>query len=228
MPKDIRSDACHIWHFRFEDHIHDYASLVSLLSSDEHIRLNRYQFESDQLRFGLSRALLRKILSLYTDIEPNAITFQLTEYKKPYIDYDLEFNISHTNTDVVIGIAHFPIGIDIETTSQQKQALAIAKRFFTQNEYHHLEQVAPEILADEFIHMWTQKEAIVKAIGKGVFHDLKNVEVSPLPNTKILNFYNTSESVKNWSLFPVDIRHKNTHCICAVKGTVKKPVMMAF
>lgn len=228
MPNSIGHDDCHIWHFSFKDYESEFESLTSLLSPDEHERLSKYQFDADKLRFGLSRGLLRKVLSTYADISPESISFNLTDYKKPFIDLPLEFNVSHCKTDVVIGIAKHPIGVDIETTQDQPQALEVAKRFFSSTEYEHLKTVSEETLPDEFLHMWTQKEAIVKAIGKGVFHDLKSVEVSPLPQTKILSFHTASETVNLWSIYPVPVTTKKAHCCCAVKGTVKKPVMMAI
>lgn len=228
MHNTLSDDECHVWHISLESDEHDINALSSLLSPSEHERLHQYQFDKDQRRFCISRAYLRKILSTYTGIEPEAVEFRYTDHKKPFVDQDIEFNISHSATDVVIAIAKHPVGIDIETCSAQPEALNIAKRFFTPNEYNHLATLPPEKVSHCFFHLWTQKEAIVKAIGKGVFHDLKNVEVSPEPPSKLLSLKNDSETVNDWSIFTIPIPRENTFCMCAVKGAVKKPVMMAF
>jgi 4'-phosphopantetheinyl transferase len=228
MRNSLKQDECHYWHFSLDDPNHDIHELIELLSADEFKRMQSYQFEKDKRRFCISRGLLRRVLSTYTSTQPQEIDIHYTQYKKPYIEGDIEFNLSHTSTDVVIGVSHYPIGIDIETVREHQNALAVSKRFFAASEYNALKHLNESDRHTAFIHIWTQKEAIVKAMGKGVFHDLKNVEVSAQPPAKILALKSESAMTADWSLFSLPIQRNKTFCMCAVKGIVKKPVMMAF
>ena len=92
----------------------------------------------------------------------------------------MNFNISHAGDYIVIALSNSPdvlLGVDIEQ-HQPRDFLAIAKRFFTQNEYHYLSQLSEPQLTQDLFHIWTQKEAFVKAIGQGINYSLEAFEVS--------------------------------------------------
>ena len=227
MPNLDESD-CHVWHFSVSESLTEIPNLTTLLSVDEKQRLDTYKYPKDKTRFVIARARLRQVLERYTNTPAASITFHYTQYKKPFVNDPIQFNISHTNTDIVIAIAKHDVGIDIETIKEQKQALNIAKRFFCPEEYATLSGLKPSQVANVFYHIWTQKEAIVKALGKGLFHDIKNIQVSTQIPPQIISFKDPQLDIKNWSLFRVPINQKKTLCVVAVKGSVKKPLIMAF
>jgi 4'-phosphopantetheinyl transferase len=142
-----------------------------LLSSDELERVQRLHDANHQRRFIVARSFLRIILSSYLDTPPEEIVFAYTEHNKVFLadtTSAIQFNLSHSADKAVIAInKHFPIGIDIEKI-QAKSFLAIAKRFFSPEEYAELSQLPDNEASSAFFCLWSRKEAVVKAVGKGL------------------------------------------------------------
>jgi hypothetical protein len=84
----------------------------------------------------------------------------------------LHFNISHSGELVALAIAHEPVGIDIEEIRVTRDLHRIARRFFSAEEAERVDADA-----DQFFRIWTAKEAVVKAIGSGVFDHLQSFTV---------------------------------------------------
>lgn len=84
---------------------------------------------------------------------------------------DLHFNLSHSGDYVAAVFAECEAGIDIECV--QTANLAVARRFFKENEYEHLETILLEDgegdrLNLAFSELWTRKESYIKAVGEGM------------------------------------------------------------
>ncbi len=82
---------------------------------------------------------------------------------KPYLpNVNLEYNVSHSGLLWVCAVSENPVGIDIQEI-KEKDYEAIAKRFFTREEFHYTELWG----SDGFFDLWVRKEAFVKYLGKG-------------------------------------------------------------
>ncbi|XP_028784789.1 uncharacterized protein LOC114740745 isoform X2 [Neltuma alba] len=131
----------------------------------------------------LARTLVRTTLARYQtncQIDPKSLKFAKNTYGKPEVDWQysddwslppLHFNISHTSSLIACGVTvDSPIGIDVEEKKRRlkNNILAFARRYFTQHELEMLTGISdPETQRQEFIKLWTLKEAYVKALGKG-------------------------------------------------------------
>ena len=89
---------------------------------------------------------------------------------KPYFEsIPVHFNISHAGDRVMVALSPGEVGCDVEHKS--KDALRIAKRFFTVREYEALLAIADEERrSQEFMRLWTLKESVVKCCGEGIRH----------------------------------------------------------
>jgi len=93
----------------------------SLLNAEEIDRHSRFYFEKDRLRFLVTRALVRTVLSRYAPLGPKEWVFTSNRYGRPDIapfhqlDTRISFNISHTSEIVALAItAGQEVGIDVE------------------------------------------------------------------------------------------------------------------
>lgn len=179
----------HIWRACLELKEFQINGLLETLSSDELDRARRYHFKKDQDRFICSRGILRKIIAYYLGENPKNLQFEYTSLGKPLLAensnfYDLHFNISHSNTLALYAIASKSIvGIDIEYLRKDTATEQIARKFFTQNEISSLKN-APEARREKlFYQFWTRKEAILKAIGKGISFPMDQLDVSSINGT---------------------------------------------
>lgn len=90
---------------------------------------------------------------------------------------DLHFNLSHAGADVLLAFSGAgPLGVDVERMDRRVAIDAIAARHFAPAEAAALARLAPDRRRDAFLHLWTRKEAVLKAIGAGLAYGLQRVE----------------------------------------------------
>ncbi|XP_057534190.1 uncharacterized protein LOC130812657 [Amaranthus tricolor] len=186
---------------------------TQLLSPSE--KQSVLSFKEDGLRKKalLARALVRTILARYhpnSYVDPRSLKFKRNSYGKPEVDWQdapdrswppLHFNLSHTSSMIACGITTYsPIGIDVENKNRtlKNEIIPFARRFFSLNEVEYLARILdPEMQRQEFIKMWTLKEAYVKALGTGF-------SATPF-NTFEIHFQASSETMSN-TLEIVDLK----------------------
>uniref|UniRef100_A0A1D1ZHG1 holo-[acyl-carrier-protein] synthase n=1 Tax=Anthurium amnicola TaxID=1678845 RepID=A0A1D1ZHG1_9ARAE len=155
---------------------------LELLSPFE--RENILCMNGDKLQKGalLSRALVRTTLARYTNsnASPRSLKFRKSTYGKPEVEWPcdrnwvpppLHFNVSHTSSLIACAVtADVPIGIDVEEKQRQfhNSILSFSRRYFSPSEVEFLCSFSEtETQRQEFLKLWTLKEAYVKALGRG-------------------------------------------------------------
>ena len=145
------------------------------LSDDEHARAARFVKDTDRWRFIEARALLRFVLGHRLDIAPGSIAFVLSPHGKPQqlrpaSAPGVAFNLSHTVGMIVVALAGDGqrVGVDVEKCGPQVDALEIASSRFSPRESAYIDALPPEAQADAFRQLWTRKEALHKADGRGL------------------------------------------------------------
>jgi 4'-phosphopantetheinyl transferase len=169
----------HIW-YRFSESLDDDAvrAEVSQLSPDERVRCQRFLFRRDRRDFAAGHALLRRVLSMYDDVRPDAWTFVVDGHGKPSLVHECgapppAFNLSHTHGLVACAVARdAEVGVDVECVDRATDSRVIAARYFSAAELAQLDACPEEERAAQFIELWVLKEAYLKAIGSGLAHPL--------------------------------------------------------
>ncbi|RYE26807.1 MAG: 4'-phosphopantetheinyl transferase superfamily protein [Sphingobacteriaceae bacterium] len=212
----------HIWRIKISAFTAELHSLQTLLEVKELQKIERYQHETDRQTRIISRAVLRILLSRYLLIDPAEIRFKLDDYKKPVLQQidsaGLYFNVSHTGDWILIGIAANSIGVDLEKIDASfidqnllEFSCSSAEKIFIQSAANPVES---------FYQLWTKKEALLKATGKGLTDNLAQVpsldgihEVSGL----IIG------SEENWQMinFEIDEKHTGSTAFIPVKTVVQ-------
>jgi 4'-phosphopantetheinyl transferase len=143
-------------------------ALAVLLADTELARANRYRFADDRRRSIIGRAATRRLLGDYLDADPRSLVIVEEEHGKPaLLNHGIEFNASHSGDLVALAFSKgTPVGIDVERRRPLHDCLALSRRFFSAEE-HDIVGSATDA-DDAFFTIWTAKEAIVKASGKGI------------------------------------------------------------
>jgi 4'-phosphopantetheinyl transferase len=177
----IKNQTVHIWPIVLTDFIAEKQVLFNLLSEDEAARALRFHLPLHRQRYVITRGLLRRLLSLYTDIPPGEIIFSYGPKGKPYLDnnnLNLQFNLSHSDEQAIYAFAlDQEIGIDIQKINANFN-IAVVKRLFSANEITELLALPLQEQSFGFYHIWTRKEAIIKTIGSSVFSSPADFSVS--------------------------------------------------
>jgi len=182
-PPDVGAfdepDEVHVWAIRIDAARLD--DLTPLLTADEVERAGRFHFHRDRARFIARRAHLRRLLGGYLDQDPMALRFATTGIGKPVLAQrrsDLHFSVSQSGDlgVCVVGRDH-PVGIDVERIRPGVYD-ALASRVCTPNERAALARIAAKGRPAAFFTLWTHKEALVKADGRGLSLPLATIDVA--------------------------------------------------
>lgn len=149
-----------------------YKDFFSILPQKMQEEVSKYRLEKDRQRTLAGKMLLLSYLEKNTLF--NLSHIEKTHYHKPYIKgSDITFNISHSGKYVVCAFSlSNTIGIDIEQISLQVN-LDDFKEVLLENELNKIQSSKKPF--QEFYTVWTIKEALLKAEGKGLIDDIKEV-----------------------------------------------------
>jgi 4'-phosphopantetheinyl transferase len=135
----------------------------------------------------LSKALARVTLARYARLPPAALRFGRNAHGKPWLSAPLLdglaapalaprlcFSVAHAPGALLCAVSlDADVGCDVEEASRGNAAVAqrLARRYFTPAEVAALDALPPgEPRRRRFLHLWTLKEAYVKALGRGIAH----------------------------------------------------------
>ncbi len=202
----LPSKTVDLWHCSYDVnqvHLSDYRSL---LAKDEVVRVKEFKFKIDQVRYIISRGILRLLLGTYLNANPKEIEFHYTFYGKPMVrnKQSLAFNISHSVNKAVFGfVKDAEIGVDVEAIKTDFNVLDIARNFFSSTEIESLENQHEELLYRAFYRCWTRKEAFIKAEGSGLSFPLDAFAVSLDDDltAELLETQWDASKKEKWSLF---------------------------
>jgi len=139
------------------------------------------KFKTSELRrkFELSRLLLRTILSEQFDRPPDELAISIAPDGRPQLDdfKNGDFNLSHSKNSFLLGISTDTdrrIGVDVEGNNDHMNYASLIKRYFHPNETTAFEKVEPQDVRDQFLRLWTLKEAFAKTAEASLADALAN------------------------------------------------------
>ena len=176
-PLPLGADEVHLW-------LTDYAAIEdpalraayrALLSADEREEEPKYVFARDRLRYLVTRALVRSVLSRYLPVDPRDWVFATNDYGCPHAANPearaagLSFNLSHTHSLIALAVTrHRAVGVDVENFADSRVPLTVAQRSFSPLEVAELFAAPEHERPYRFFEYWTFKESYIKARGMGL------------------------------------------------------------
>ncbi len=173
----------HIWWSDLDQPQRIVDNYLTLLSSEEIKRISKYNTLLLRNRQVMSRAILRKILSLYLKTNATKIEFIYNKYGKPFVragngDDSIKFNISHSENIGMFAFSLNGLGIDIEKNKEYIEIDGIKEICFTNFEKKWYDNLNKKFQLETFYKIWTIKEAFIKAIGEGFSYPTLNIELT--------------------------------------------------
>lgn len=173
-----------LWQTRLHKGAARIQKLVALLAPDELQRAARLRSPDDRRRFTVSRGMLRQLLGHYLGVAPADLVFGYGSRGKPGLkcNHGLHFNLAHSGERAAYAVsAAGPVGIDIEYVERKIEFERVARRFFAPNELAALTKLPTARRRRAFFRLWTAKEAVIKATGKGLAQALDAFEIDLTP-----------------------------------------------
>ncbi|WP_422090866.1 4'-phosphopantetheinyl transferase family protein [Tenacibaculum ovolyticum] len=149
---------------------------LDLIPKNQHLKITKFYNWKDRQASLIGKLLLKKVIE--KNIEKNCISnVKYTKYQKPYLDEDFSFNISHSGEYVVFAytLTNDPIGIDIEKINPIMR-IEDFHSVLTDIEKSNIYKSEKPIKA--FYDLWTIKEAVSKADGRGLNIPLKEIKIN--------------------------------------------------
>ncbi|MDX6191915.1 4'-phosphopantetheinyl transferase superfamily protein [Flavobacterium sp. Fl-318] len=205
----------HLFFTRFDKPISsdNWSRLQEYLSPELRKKSNSYRKWEDQHAFVLGRLLLMECLN-EIGISKNAILdIKYNEFGKPFLNNDIDFNISHSGNFVICAIAQkAKLGIDIEVITPID--FKDYNYILTAEEWQKIH--LSEDPLKSFFRLWTMKESLIKAVGNGLSIPLLDITIH---NNKVL--YDN----KSWNLTELVLSENS----CAsVATTIAHPNFVFF
>ncbi|WP_445145370.1 4'-phosphopantetheinyl transferase family protein [Dyella sp. Tek66A03] len=176
---------------------------------DDEIHVWRLAYDHHQ-----GRAPLLAMLGAYLGVPAAAIELEESTHGRPLLapalhDGAFAFNWSHSHDQALIAIARGIVpGVDLERLRAHPRALPIARRYFSPEEAAGLEAL-PDALRDRaFLELWTAKEAVLKALGRGLAFGLHRLSIGGLPEAPVLGRLEGHDAGQ-WQLHRLALDHQH-------------------
>jgi 4'-phosphopantetheinyl transferase len=194
----------HVWFADLDLPAQRRAVLARLLSADERQRADRYSPVPAREQFVAARGLLRVLLGAYLHVPPAEVVFAAGPQGKPTLaGAPLHFNVSHSRGGALIAVTTVAeVGVDLERLRPYPNYRDMAERFFHPGEAAALVALPAAQAEQAFFHVWTRKEAFLKATGLGIAGGLERVQISVPPDepARVLDIDGASAPAARWSL----------------------------
>jgi len=149
-------------------------------------KAQRFVREEDRLLCLGAGELLRSVAGIESEEE-----LILSDTGKPLAPGKIDFNLSHSAHRCAIVINHGAIGLDIEKTTEPFPAEA--QIAFTEDE----KDFAQNHSAQDSYRLWTMKESVLKATGKGFLFEPTSFSVLPAISGKAISVCGSTWHVKS-------------------------------
>ncbi len=169
-PVSCALEAVYLWSWSIQEaHLEFYNSL---LAEEELRRAESIGSVRRRQEFICGRGGLRLLLGCYLGRSPRELPITLTASGKPVLaDSPWQFNLSHSHNLVLCAIAQrCPVGVDVEYRQRPCAMARILHRYLPLESFQGWQALPPEQQEEAFWRWWTQKEAIAKACGTGIYH----------------------------------------------------------
>ena len=155
------------------------------------------------------RAPLRALLGAYLGLSPDAVELAEGAHGRPQLAgtqaRGLDFNWTHSGDCALVAIGREVMpGIDVERRRTRPRGLDIARRYFARDEAEWLASQPPEDRDEAFLTLWTGKEAVLKALGRGLAFGMHRLAIGrEAERLQLLRL--EGDEAATWQLQPLEV-----------------------
>ncbi len=207
----LSGENVHIWRAVLDLPGKSVEELGRSLSNDEMMRAVRFRYERDRNQFISARGILRLILAGYLSVEPDKIRFGYEKDGKPrlqneYGRADIQFNLSHSEgMALYVFTGNHEAGIDLERIQNFPEMEQIVEQFFSAKEQTLFGALPSSEKKKTFFNWWTRKEALMKAMGKGLSYSPDRINFLPTEakSPESIKTLRCDNEQKRWAIWDV-------------------------
>lgn len=163
-----------------------------------------------QRRYRSSRHQLRCCLADHLQLRPEAVPLHAPPGQAPTLAEGFGcVSLSHSRDQVLFAWSPWEIGVDLEWEQREIQAEVLARRFFPEQEWLHLQRLAPPQRAALVLESWVRKEAAIKWQRSSLATDLRHWQWSAERQC-------LEHLLQGWQ--PASVCERRNGWLCAVVG----------
>lgn len=158
---------------------------------------------------------VRQVLGRCLGLQAQAVTLATGAHGAPVLApgavdasgarVDIGVSASHAGDWLLVAAARgLQPGVDIERIAPRPNALAIAHRYFTADEAGWLAGLPGPQRELAFYRLWVAREAVLKAIGRGLAFGLDRLRIDPDPRAPSLRWLD-GDDASAWVLHWLDV-----------------------
>ena len=172
-----------VLHVDLTPHAAREAEASGWLDGQERSRWQQYRHEGPRRRFALCRAALRAVLCGRLGCRNEQLGFGASAHGKPYAlihgaAAPVSFNVSHSGEHGLIALAAAGrLGVDVEERGPRRHLDELIRAVLGPAEQAELALARGSCKLHLFFHLWTMKEALIKALGLGLSLDMSRLEI---------------------------------------------------
>ncbi len=173
---NLQSGTIHVAYIFFKKRWSSFDWQIKIRQIPETLQAQVCQYHRWQDRQAclLGKLLIRNALIHLGKGSDTLHNLKYTKYGRPYINWEIDFNISHSGRYIVCASADCcRVGIDIEKV--KPLSLSDFRNEFSLKEHGIIEKANDPMMS--FYEHWTAKEAVIKADGRGMQIPLKDVNI---------------------------------------------------
>ena len=156
---------------------------LAWLDDQERARRQRFAYDGPRRRFSLCRAALRAILCRELGCDNAHLAFDTNDLGKPFALVQgapaaASFNVSHSGNHGLVAYAPAGhVGVDIEVRDTRRDFDFLIDTVFGPEEQAAFALADGQERTNLFYSIWTLKEAVLKALGKGFALDATSIKI---------------------------------------------------
>jgi len=183
----------------------DESALSHIVSETELMQAAKRQDADERrhllLRRSFQRIFVAEVIGWAGPIHQLKLEHALDQQPRCHDAPDLNLSFSSSGGMLLAAASmRCAVGIDIERQRVVAHALQIADRFFTDDETKYLSELSKSEQSNGFLHLWTAKEAGLKAIGKGIVSGMNTFSLAVSDDLKGYQFKNVPSVKGSWTL----------------------------
>lgn len=226
-PSEIEAGDVHIWCVDVERRgpVDD-----SCLDQQEREQADRFHFARHANAYRCAHVMRRSVLGGYLGLRPNELKFETEAHGRPRLSTvdrnprDFRFNATSSLPLSLLAVtASGQVGVDVECLRAMPDAAQIAATQFHPEEARQITgRTGADDRHDAFFRCWTRKEAVVKAMGTGLYTDLDIFVVGAEAESSVFQprFVGQPNNAGKWWL--MDLSRPPIYCALALSCRPKR------
>jgi 4'-phosphopantetheinyl transferase len=175
----LRPGEVHVWRILLSDRTP--AVAWAALTDTERDHAASVVPQGSRARFATTRGVLRLLLATCTGVPTSELRLTAEPGGRPVVAHpgvEVDFNVSHTHGVALCAVTGgLRVGVDVERIVRRPRSERVAQRVLSPSELRDLQALPSAERPEGFLRLWTRKEAVAKADGRGDRLVYRHIEV---------------------------------------------------